>query len=224
VAKRTRKPAVSYAALTRRKLPLDLPLDDRWLSVRNAVAAIAPRYDSAFLPAVVLAEELRKPTISSARVPTSMEWGAAPPEAERLDEYYWRAHELVPVDDDVFVFPFEPGPPKPGQEVRGFVFYIWRPDFEKRFGYPQANVQTQEVPETRGRKAFSYSKLAVDLVTWLAETGALAGNKSDRVLADEFDDYCDRNKIKRPKYTQLRAWMAGIKKALFTPPETHKRR
>lgn len=222
MAKRTRKPAVNYAALTRRKLPLGMPLDPRWRPLRSAVAALTPRYSDPEFAAGVLAEELRMPTISCMRVLNSIGAAGELPKGQMTDEYIWRAWRIVLVGDDVrvdWLSSLEPDP-----ELQEFAFYVWWPDFEKRFGFPQANVQTQEVPETRGRKAFPYPKLAVDLVTWLATTRALAGNKSDRLMADEFEDYCDRNEIEHPKYTQLRAWMAGIKKALFTPPETHKKR
>jgi hypothetical protein len=185
-----------------------LPLDDRrWLPLTKVHAELAQSLDRKILAAWDLGEKLRTGGIRSMCRHTSTYWGDAPPAPELLDKYFWRGHEIVPVNNDVFVFPL-PGLPTPGRELSDFVFYVWGPDCKNIFDpsvTPAApNPQAQEVPGERGRKPFPERTTLTVIAFALAERRKQGEpEKTQADVGRELLDWCVRNKKKVPKPTTL---------------------
>jgi hypothetical protein len=183
----------------------------------------ASQQDCADCAADDIAEQMRyKGRLASARRLKRSQWGAEPAKLETLDVYFWRAHGVRYFGGEVLVIPLWEEP-ELGREVSDYVFYASLPDYEKIFGPMDANqsaaAPVQEMPETRGRKAaYSYPQIGNDLVRWLAQNDAVAGNKSVRNVAYQFELWCEKRGRIVPTSSQLRAYVTGVLNVLRAPP------
>jgi hypothetical protein len=202
----------------RARLPLE---DPRWRPFVEAHAYRARQTGDLHAAACDLTEALQ-----AGRVPFKLirpALAGEKPKAELGDASFWNECKVGSFPEGVEVVFRKPQPVGKLAELADTVFFVWWPVYKNIFGNPgeisSAPTQMQEAPETRGRKAtYSYPDVGNILVKWLAQNDAVAGKKSARDVAIQFEQWCGDRGRKVPGSTQLRAYVRAVLKVLRAPP------
>jgi hypothetical protein len=208
--------------VNKRPLPLN---DRRWRPWLEAHARLVEVLGSA-------ADQRLTEDARAARLRFKRIWPApagGQEQAELVLPPFWDEHRVASFPEGAEIIFRTPQTMDKLAELHDCAFFVWLPDYKNIFGNPHAKSsppeQVQEVPETRSRTAeYDYPKLGDELALWLGRNRAVAGLKSFRQLAFEFEVECETRGRKAPGSTQLRAYVTNVVKALRTPPKSPKRR